>query len=47
MDLNQNPCEDFFKFTCGNFDKEHPKADYETSNDWFTENQAKLLKVEY
>lgn len=45
MDMSQNPCEDFFKFTCGNFEKEHPRADYESSNDWFTENQAKLLKV--
>ncbi|KAG5672471.1 hypothetical protein PVAND_002598 [Polypedilum vanderplanki] len=45
MDLTVNPCEDFFKYMCGNFDSEHPLPDTSTSHDWFTEKQLKVLRV--
>ncbi|CAO1440505.1 unnamed protein product [Diamesa serratosioi] len=44
MDFTVDPCEDFFKFTCGNFDEEHPRPDSQTSHDWFTERQGKVLR---
>ncbi|CRK91555.1 CLUMA_CG005212, isoform A [Clunio marinus] len=44
MDLSAHPCEDFFRFTCGNFEVEHPRPDSQTSHDWFTEKQSKVLR---
>lgn len=44
MDFTVEPCEDFFKFTCGNFDEEHPRPDSQTSHDWFTERQGQVLR---
>jgi len=44
MDDSANPCDDFFQFTCGKFDVEHPRPDSQTSHDWFTEKQAKVLR---
>ncbi len=44
MDLTADPCEDFFQFTCGNFEDEHPRPDTQTSHDWFSERQTKIYR---
>lgn len=44
MDFKADPCEDFFQFTCGNFENEHPRPDTQSSYDWFTEKQYKIYR---
>lgn len=44
MDLTADPCDDFFQFSCGNFDNEHPRPDTQSSYDWFTEKQYKIYR---
>ncbi|KAH8417812.1 hypothetical protein KR222_006234 [Zaprionus bogoriensis] len=45
MDEQTDPCEDFYKFTCGRWADEHPRPDSATSNDWFRERQAHIMRV--
>ncbi|EDW67430.1 neprilysin-1 [Drosophila virilis] len=45
MDEQTDPCEDFYKFTCGRWANEHPRPDSATSNDWFRERQAHVMRV--
>ncbi|XP_029409341.2 neprilysin-4 [Bactrocera dorsalis] len=45
MDEETDPCEDFYKFTCGRWADDHPKPDSATSNDWFRERQAKIMRM--
>ncbi|XP_017473045.1 PREDICTED: phosphate-regulating neutral endopeptidase [Rhagoletis zephyria] len=45
MDEETDPCEDFYKFTCGHWADDHPKPDSTTSNDWFRERQAKIMRT--
>ncbi|XP_054747358.1 phosphate-regulating neutral endopeptidase PHEX [Anastrepha obliqua] len=45
MDEETDPCEDFYKFTCGRWADDHPKPDASTSNDWFRERQAKIMRT--
>ncbi|XP_026840074.1 endothelin-converting enzyme 2 isoform X2 [Drosophila persimilis] len=45
MDEQTDPCEDFYKFTCGRWAEEHPRPDSVTSNDWFRERQAHIMRV--
>ncbi|CAD6994688.1 unnamed protein product, partial [Ceratitis capitata] len=45
MDEETDPCEDFYKFTCGHWADDHPRPDSATSNDWFRERQAKIMRL--
>ncbi|XP_032593504.1 endothelin-converting enzyme 2 [Drosophila grimshawi] len=45
MDEQTDPCEDFYKFTCGRWADGHPRPDSATSNDWFRERQAHIMRV--
>lgn len=45
MDEQTDPCEDFYKFTCGRWANEHPRPDSVTSNDWFRERQAHIMRL--
>ncbi|TDG43624.1 hypothetical protein AWZ03_009975 [Drosophila navojoa] len=45
MDEQTDPCEDFYKFTCGRWADEHPRPDSATSNDWFRERQAHIMRL--
>ncbi|XP_017844671.1 endothelin-converting enzyme 2 [Drosophila busckii] len=45
MDEQTDPCEDFYKFTCGRWPEQHPRPDSATSNDWFRERQAHIMRV--
>ncbi|XP_067624877.1 endothelin-converting enzyme homolog [Eurosta solidaginis] len=45
MDEETDPCEDFYKFTCGHWADDHPKPDSATSNDWFRERQSKIMRT--
>lgn len=44
MDEETDPCEDFYQFTCGRWSQEHPRPESVTSNDWFRERQAKIMR---
>ncbi|TMW41680.1 hypothetical protein DOY81_013240, partial [Sarcophaga bullata] len=44
MDEETDPCEDFYQFTCGRWSDEHPRPDSVTSNDWFRERQARIMR---
>ncbi|XP_073814712.1 M13 family metallopeptidase neprilysin 5 [Musca autumnalis] len=44
MDEETDPCEDFYQFTCGRWSQEHPRPETVTSNDWFRERQAKIMR---
>jgi len=35
MDTSIDPCDDFYKYTCGRWNKEHVRSDAASSNNWF------------
>ncbi|XP_030370415.1 neprilysin [Scaptodrosophila lebanonensis] len=45
MDKETDPCEDFYQFSCGHWADEHPRPDSVTSNDWFRERQAHVMRL--
>lgn len=44
MDQSSDPCNDFYRFTCGKWNNEHPRPETMTSNDWFREKQASIIR---
>lgn len=44
MDESSDPCNDFYRFTCGKWMEEHPRPETMTSNDWFREKQASVIR---
>lgn len=43
MNLDVNPCEDFYEYVCGNFDREHPRNGLK-QNDWYTEKDSSIQR---
>ncbi|KAJ0176268.1 hypothetical protein K1T71_008442 [Dendrolimus kikuchii] len=45
MDKTANPCDDFYKYVCGNWANDHPRPDSYSSYDWFRDKETKVYTI--
>jgi predicted metalloendopeptidase len=44
MDQTVDPCEDFYRFTCGNWEQEHPTPDSALEYNWFSDRTQHIMR---
>ncbi|KAI4487997.1 hypothetical protein M0804_004845 [Polistes exclamans] len=45
MDPSVDPCDDFYKYTCGRWPREHPIPDSSLTNSWFNERTDRVARM--
>nr|XP_029723125.1 neprilysin-11-like isoform X2 [Aedes albopictus] len=45
MDLNVDPCEDFYSYVCGKWADDHPRPSGRGGYNWFDEKQTKVYRI--
>lgn len=44
MNLQVDPCEDFYGYVCGNWADDHPRPENHIANSWYQERQLKIFR---
>ncbi|XP_062716400.1 endothelin-converting enzyme homolog [Aedes albopictus] len=44
MNLQVNPCDDFYAYVCGNWADDHPRPEQHKSYSWYNERQTKIYR---
>uniref|UniRef100_A0A8D8A0M2 Neprilysin n=3 Tax=Culex pipiens TaxID=7175 RepID=A0A8D8A0M2_CULPI len=44
MNLQVDPCEDFYGYVCGNWADDHPRPENRIANSWYQERQLKIFR---